>query len=658
MYWRLDGPTTDADALRATLKAIKTRLHGDGAVTNPSTLMRVGGTVAWPKKDGRVAEMTALIVCNDDGPESYTLEALQAAFAEKTQDTSLDFDLGGGGRTDAEIDALLEATRQPHEWHTNMLAATASLIGRGETLEDIRQRCGPYCDHGETDPELAELIESAVRKFASERDHETGLPKPDTSILVAEVLAPSWEDAYLPAFWARYVRDTADAKNAPPDFVAVPLLAAASALIGNARWAKPYAASDWLEMPNLWLATVGLPGTGKSPAAKPVFDTVAAVERERLPDFENRYADYLRDLEEFKGREDIWRGEVKQAVKDGLTPPDLQAVEPVKPVEPCLMANDATLEKLCLLLQAEPKGLLYRRDELAGWLENMNRYGAGNDRPFWLEAWSGGSYVQHRIKYDKPIRIDRLALSVFGTTQPERVTKMLAEVDDGLIGRFLWSKPDRVPFAPPRVAADNEAATAALRRLANLKMDTREDGELAPRLVPFAPRAEAVLTAFAIQMDERQDTANGLMMGTISKARGQAVRLALVLTYLDWAAEGGPEPTEVSEVLVVSAANMLADYFMPMARRVFKEAALPEAERDAATIAHWLKKHPEKQKVNASAMERGKEDGFFGLRNRQQIDAALSVLTDHKILMTPKAEGKAGRPRVDFYVNPRFREDT
>ena len=50
--------------------------------------------------------------------------------------------------------------------------------------------------------------------------------------------------------WEQWIVTTAEAAGCPPDYVAMPLLASASALIGNARWAQ--ATPAWAEPPHLW----------------------------------------------------------------------------------------------------------------------------------------------------------------------------------------------------------------------------------------------------------------------------------------------------------------------------------------------------------------------------------------------------------------------
>jgi hypothetical protein len=56
--------------------------------------------------------------------------------------------------------------------------------------------------------------------------------------------------------WGKWLLDAASAAACPPDYVAAPLLASVSTLIGNARWAQAW--PGWSEPPHLgpwWSAT-------------------------------------------------------------------------------------------------------------------------------------------------------------------------------------------------------------------------------------------------------------------------------------------------------------------------------------------------------------------------------------------------------------------
>ena len=74
-----------------------------------------------------------------------------------------------------------------------------------------------------------------------------------------------------------WVADLAAAKRAPVDFVAAPLLAFAAGVVGAARAVRIQDA--WLEPLIIWVASVGNPSSGKSPALGTLKRALLEVER-------------------------------------------------------------------------------------------------------------------------------------------------------------------------------------------------------------------------------------------------------------------------------------------------------------------------------------------------------------------------------------------
>jgi hypothetical protein len=160
--------------------------------------------------------------------------------------------------------------------------------------------------------------------------------------------------------------------------------------------------------PHLWIAEIGAPSTGKTPAQRPIIETCRVVERDAEPEWQAAIADHARLAEAAKAHDEQWCAEVRAATKTGQPAPDRPpgADAPDEPPRPRLVAMDATTEELQHLLSEQPRGLLYVRDELTGWFGNHDRYGGnGGDRAFFLEAWNGGSYIVDRVKHrGKPWR--------------------------------------------------------------------------------------------------------------------------------------------------------------------------------------------------------------------------------------------------------------
>ncbi|MCB4825570.1 DUF3987 domain-containing protein [Roseicella aerolata] len=239
--------------------------------------------------------------------------------------------------------------------------------------------------------------------------------------------------------WASWIEQCAEASNAPPDYVAMPLLALASALMGNARWVSGW--DGWHEPPALWCASVGNPSSGKSSGAAPVMrDVLNKLETRMARSYPMERAQWEEAATVASIAEKQWEKEVAAAMAAGnpVPPKPRAAMSPPKPVEPRLRITDATIERVAELLSVYPKGLLCSRDELTGWLLNQSRYSSGTDRPFWLEAYNGGSYKVDRQKHPDPISIGNLTVSMFGTIQPDRLAAITQSADDGLPSRFLF----------------------------------------------------------------------------------------------------------------------------------------------------------------------------------------------------------------------------
>jgi Protein of unknown function (DUF3987) len=242
------------------------------------------------------------------------------------------------------------------------------------------------------------------RHFESETDLEPSPPEPpDVSVLrLHRRLPPPLPIAAFGSRWGPWISEAATAAACPADYVTAPLLAAASVMIGNARWAQ--ATPGWREPPHLWCASVGDSGYGKSPGADAIYRHILPPMEARMArDFPERLQEYRARAELVKARHQAWQKDVRVAQKKGAPPPlPPEMLEKAEPMAPRLMQSDVTVEKVAMLLAAAaPKGILMGRDELTGWLIGMNAYNAGA-RAFWIEAYGGRPYRVDRVKHPQP----------------------------------------------------------------------------------------------------------------------------------------------------------------------------------------------------------------------------------------------------------------
>lgn len=83
LWWRLETPSTDRAQWPELLKAMSSAMGADPSVTNPSRVMRLAGTVAWPVKPGRTIEQTGIVSLREPGQSAYSTAILSAAFPKQ-----------------------------------------------------------------------------------------------------------------------------------------------------------------------------------------------------------------------------------------------------------------------------------------------------------------------------------------------------------------------------------------------------------------------------------------------------------------------------------------------------------------------------------------------------------------------------------------------
>ena len=82
LWWKLEEPITDPFRSRAVLSGLCAALKGDSTVVNPSRIMRLIGSIAWPVKDGRITERTEIIRLQTPGATEYMAETIERLCAD------------------------------------------------------------------------------------------------------------------------------------------------------------------------------------------------------------------------------------------------------------------------------------------------------------------------------------------------------------------------------------------------------------------------------------------------------------------------------------------------------------------------------------------------------------------------------------------------
>lgn len=478
-------------------------------------------------------------------------------------------------------------------------------------------------------------------------------PEPDGRYLRAELPEPPvlpLDDVFSPK-WATWIRAAAEAKAAPPDYVAAAALAVCGSVLGNTRW--PLIWEGWSEPPVLWTVVIGNPSANKSPGLDAVLIPLKKAERHLREKVQGDVDDWRAKAEVAKLVESAWKDAVKAALKAGDEPP----VRPVgadpgpEPVMPRLAVSDTTVERLAVIVSKQPRGTLLARDELAGWLQGMTRYsGGGSDRPFWLEAYGGRGYTVERMGRD-PVYIERLSVGVMGGIQPDRMRSLLMKSDDdGLLARFLPIWPHPAPVKRPSLLHDESFMENVIGRLLTLDMPTDDDGHKRPWFVPFTDDARDLMDGFRVAVREWEDASEGLLKSFVGKLPGMVVRLSLVLAYLEWASGEASEPREIDVGHFGRAAHLAESYLMPMARRAYADASAPAGERAARRLVDLIREEGWRQFTTREVLRLNRP----GIGTADELKPALAALEEADAIRRVPGPEKAGRgrPTQAFTVNP------
>lgn len=511
-------------------------------------------------------------------------------------------------------------------------------------------------EHAYSGRDFADLQDGdIIRAFADPRSASSGWGAPDMTIANASrrqaaVMPTELFGPALPLLQA-----IAAGTATPLDYPAAGYLATCASLIGGKRRIRPYDTSNWAEPPILWIGIVGDPSSRKSPSLEAVVDPLRALERDGAEAHKADLREWREADAKAKAVRDEWQRGMAKAAKEGRADlprmPD-GAMEPDEPHRRRTLVMDATPEAVGAILAGNHQGTLHYRDELAGWLESFERYSPGG-REFWLEAYGGRSFVIDRKGAKAPLTVPFNGVSVLGGIQPAKLADcLLGSPDDGLVARFLWVWPDKLPFTRPSRCADICLLENAYRRLESLQWGRDADGHPVHITLPLSRAASDLFEAWQTDNAAIDDEASGLLKSFVGKMDGALLRLALTSELAAWAFKGGPEPKEVSLSTIEAAAEWIDEYAKPMAERVYGDTALPKPDRNAAVLARYILKNG-LQRFNKRELKRSPHKSALPtMRDAKAMDAALEVLADAGWIQTAGDQNGPGRPSGDFMVNP------
>ena len=318
----------------------------------------------------------------------------------------------------------------------------------------------------------------------------------------------------LPEPARTFTIEAAAALGCDVGYVAPHVLAVFGGLLGNK--VRLLLKRSWKEPPVVWSVVIGESGTLKSPAWQAVVAVLYRLQEELFKRYEKEREQYEQQLAEWKKADEDERGE-----------------KPRPPRKRRLIVSDTTVEKLAVILEENPSGVILGRDELSAVLTGFNQYKAkgGSDVANYLEMHRAGPILVDRKGPGGEgftFYIPRAALSITGTIQPAVFAKLMNEQfrASGLMARLLLAMPPRRVKRWMEADVDDSTVAAFSDLLQYLaSMPTYAE----PIVVPLSPEAKALWVNFYNSWNTDNAEAVGDAAAMFSKLEGYAARFALII---------------------------------------------------------------------------------------------------------------------------------
>jgi putative DNA primase/helicase len=457
--------------------------------------------------------------------------------------------------------------------------------------------------------------------------------------------------------------DVSERMQCPADFPAVAVMIAAGSLIGRQIAIRPKRYDDWTVVPNLWGAGIGRPSLMKSPALHEALTPLIGMEAAAAEQHREAVANWEAGQVVAKEATKVNGTEIRKLLKQGnpaaaqaLARQDLQPAN--EPARRRYVVNDTTVEKLGVILNENPNGVLIFRDELSGFLRAMDRDGHEQDRAFYLESWNGcGRFTFDRIGRGT-LDIEACCVSILGGIQPGPLSDYLlgavrqGVADDGFMQRFqlavwpdppaTWRNVDRWPDSTAK-----QRAADVFRKLAAITPKAHgapEEGFL--QFLRFDSVAQSLFDDWRADLERRLRSGgeHPAIGAHLTKYRSLVPSIALICHLVDSGAGSIPEAA-------MARAAAWAEYLEGHARRLYRSVTHGNAEA-ALRLAAKLLNGELPTPFSSWQVWR---PGWSGLSERQTAQAAIDVLCDLGWL-AEEIQPTGGRRKTLYHLNPRARE--
>lgn len=360
-----------------------------------------------------------------------------------------------------------------------------------------------------------------------------------------------------------YIQECAHKLQMNVDYMGCSLLWLISVVCGNTFEIEVKA--GWKEKAAVWLALVGQAGIGKTPSIDRMIFPLTKLNNKEIKK-------YLEERKQFDEFNKLSKKEQKEIYGENY-----KVDEPKKSQ---FIVNDITLEALVDMHQQSDNAVGVFKDELAGWLKDMNKYRAGSDLEFWLSTWSGKSVNVNRMTRAGSF-VDKPFVPVLGGIQPTIFNNLSTEEtkENGFLDRLLLSYPEAVVeyYTDEEMNYDairwySESITAFFRMVKNSQQ--RVEGEIEAFVLKFDKEAktEWIRIFNKITDNQNNDEENQYLKSMYPKQKSYIPRFALLIHVFKKFFEDFNGVATVDKDSILKA-EKLSNYFVNNAKKVKIDSA-------------------------------------------------------------------------------------
>lgn len=339
------------------------------------------------------------------------------------------------------------------------------------------------------------------------------------------------------------------------DYMGCSLLWLISVCVGNSISIE--VKKGWIENLTIWISIVGKAGLGKTPSISNVIFPLIKINAKEIKT-------YIKEREKYDFYQNLSKKEREEYPEVFL------------PKKSQFIANDITLEALVDLHQESDNAVGVFKDELAGWLKDMNKYREGSDLEFWLSTWSGKSVNLNRLTR-KGSFVEKPFIPVLGGIQPNIFNSFYTDEnkDNGFMDRMLLSfpdlkvdtyndaeiNPDTLQWYKESIIMFYDVIKSAIKR--------NEDDEIDSHIAKFTTDAKIEWIRMFNEMTEVQnsDEENEYLKSMYPKQKSYLPRFAcLIHVFSEFFSEGG-NTLEISKESILKA-EKLSKYFVATAKKI------------------------------------------------------------------------------------------